>query len=203
MAITAVSAIRCETMLHSPCTKCKYLGQLGTHQRPGLVLCNLEQLQLKLPQSKMILQNDSVSICTWLLMDTECTRKEQRQESFLMDVGQHDTWMNHCSSSGVECCSPHLLTWGSINNIHTEVLLFSIWSVNLKLISHLFSQKLLEDHLIKNASNSESKVFYLKMKGDYYRYLAEVASGENKTSELTSVLQLFYSHTSICKFSFI
>lgn len=64
MAITAVSAIRCETMLHSPCTKCKYLGQLGTHQRPGLVLCNLEQLQLKLPQSKMILQNDSVSTCT-------------------------------------------------------------------------------------------------------------------------------------------
>uniref|UniRef100_A0A3Q0T433 Tyrosine 3-monooxygenase/tryptophan 5-monooxygenase activation protein, theta polypeptide a n=1 Tax=Amphilophus citrinellus TaxID=61819 RepID=A0A3Q0T433_AMPCI len=43
--------------------------------------------------------------------------------------------------------------------------------------------KLLDDHLIKNASNSESKVFYLKMKGDYYRYLAEVASGENKTSD--------------------
>uniref|UniRef100_A0A3Q0TA14 Tyrosine 3-monooxygenase/tryptophan 5-monooxygenase activation protein, theta polypeptide a n=1 Tax=Amphilophus citrinellus TaxID=61819 RepID=A0A3Q0TA14_AMPCI len=49
--------------------------------------------------------------------------------------------------------------------------------------------KLLDDHLIKNASNSESKVFYLKMKGDYYRYLAEVASGENKTSDSQQAYQ--------------
>ena len=34
---------------------------------------------------------------------------------------------------------------------------------------------LLDKHLIAKASNAESKVFYLKMKGDYYRYLAEVA----------------------------
>ncbi|XP_043945931.1 14-3-3 protein beta/alpha-1-like [Protopterus annectens] len=40
--------------------------------------------------------------------------------------------------------------------------------------------KLLEDHLIDKASPAESKVFYLKMKGDYYRYLSEVASGEKK-----------------------
>lgn len=35
---------------------------------------------------------------------------------------------------------------------------------------------LLDKHLIEKASNAESKVFYLKMKGDYYRYLAEVAN---------------------------
>ncbi|MCP6116844.1 14-3-3 family protein, partial [Klebsiella pneumoniae] len=39
---------------------------------------------------------------------------------------------------------------------------------------------LLDKHLIPKASNPESKVFYLKMKGDYYRYLAEVATGETR-----------------------
>ena len=39
---------------------------------------------------------------------------------------------------------------------------------------------LLEKFLIPNASQAESKVFYLKMKGDYYCYLAEVAAGDDK-----------------------
>ena len=37
--------------------------------------------------------------------------------------------------------------------------------------------------MIPKASNPESKVFYLKMKGDYYRYLAEVAIGDNRTGK--------------------
>jgi len=41
---------------------------------------------------------------------------------------------------------------------------------------------LLDKFLIAKASNAESKVFYLKMKGDYYRYLAEVAVGDAKTA---------------------
>ncbi|XP_071770789.1 14-3-3 protein zeta [Centroberyx gerrardi] len=41
---------------------------------------------------------------------------------------------------------------------------------------------LLDNHLIPKATPADSKVFYLKMKGDYYRYLAEVATGEEKTS---------------------
>lgn len=41
---------------------------------------------------------------------------------------------------------------------------------------------LLDKHLIQKASNAESKVFYLKMKGDYYRYLAEVATGDRRTT---------------------
>ncbi|VDD96727.1 unnamed protein product [Enterobius vermicularis] len=41
---------------------------------------------------------------------------------------------------------------------------------------------LLDKYLIPKAGNPESKVFYLKMKGDYYRYLAEVASGDDRNS---------------------
>lgn len=43
---------------------------------------------------------------------------------------------------------------------------------------------LLDKHLIAKASNAESKVFYLKMKGDYYRYLAEVATGTKRQTLL-------------------
>uniref|UniRef100_A0A1A8KBM3 Tyrosine 3-monooxygenase/tryptophan 5-monooxygenase activation protein, beta polypeptide n=1 Tax=Nothobranchius kuhntae TaxID=321403 RepID=A0A1A8KBM3_NOTKU len=39
---------------------------------------------------------------------------------------------------------------------------------------------LLDNYLIANATSHESRVFYLKMKGDYYRYLSEVASGDAK-----------------------
>jgi len=41
---------------------------------------------------------------------------------------------------------------------------------------------LLDQHLIPKAESvAEAKVFYLKMKADYYRYLAEFANGEIKT----------------------
>ncbi|XP_057974097.1 14-3-3 protein 1 isoform X2 [Malania oleifera] len=40
--------------------------------------------------------------------------------------------------------------------------------------------KLLDSHLIPSASTSESKVFYLKMKGDYHRYLAEFKVGDQR-----------------------
>lgn len=39
---------------------------------------------------------------------------------------------------------------------------------------------ILDKHLIPNASQGESKVFYYKMKGDYYRYLAEFAMGTDR-----------------------
>merc|ERR1711904_571795 len=40
---------------------------------------------------------------------------------------------------------------------------------------------LLDGNLIAKAPNGESKVFYLKMKADYYRYIAEFSDGDNKT----------------------
>ncbi|MBN3311276.1 1433T protein, partial [Amia calva] len=44
--------------------------------------------------------------------------------------------------------------------------------------------KLLDKYLIANSTQPESSVFYLKMKGDYYRYLAEVASEEDKKATI-------------------
>merc|ERR1712127_948114 len=40
---------------------------------------------------------------------------------------------------------------------------------------------LLDGNLIKQASTGESKVFYQKMKADYYRYIAEFSDGDNKS----------------------
>jgi len=44
---------------------------------------------------------------------------------------------------------------------------------------------LLDKSLVPAANNSESKVFFLKMKGDYFRYVAEYATGDHhkKASE--------------------
>ena len=40
---------------------------------------------------------------------------------------------------------------------------------------------ILDNKLLSNSNNgAESKVFYYKMKGDYYRYLAEVSSTEDR-----------------------
>lgn len=47
-------------------------------------------------------------------------------------------------------------------------------------IDRFFEQALLDKHLIKAGKPAESQVFYLKMKGDYYRYLAEVNNQGNK-----------------------
>merc|ERR1711920_876964 len=40
---------------------------------------------------------------------------------------------------------------------------------------------LLDSNLIKNASSGESKVFYQKMKAEYYRYIAEFSAGDAKS----------------------
>ncbi|XP_058131270.1 14-3-3 protein gamma-like [Dasypus novemcinctus] len=47
---------------------------------------------------------------------------------------------------------------------------------------------LLDNYLIKNCSETqyENKVCYLKIKGDYYRHLAEVATGEKRATVVES-----------------
>jgi len=45
---------------------------------------------------------------------------------------------------------------------------------------------LLDSHLIQKAqAQADARVFYLKMKADYYRYLAEFATGDKKTEHAT------------------
>ena len=39
---------------------------------------------------------------------------------------------------------------------------------------------ILDSYLLKRAEDAEAKVFYLKMKGDYNRYIAEYAQGDLK-----------------------
>ena len=50
----------------------------------------------------------------------------------------------------------------------------------------IWSQELLDNYLIptnKEREDTESEVFYKKMKGDYYRYLAEVATDKKESAK--------------------
>ncbi|KAF7112834.1 14-3-3 protein 6-like [Rhododendron vialii] len=48
--------------------------------------------------------------------------------------------------------------------------------------------KLLDSKLIPSAASGDSKVFYLKMKGDYHRYLAEFKSGAERKEAAENTL---------------
>ncbi|KAL2907253.1 14-3-3-like protein [Bienertia sinuspersici] len=51
--------------------------------------------------------------------------------------------------------------------------------------------KLLETKLIPVATIADSKVFYLKMKGDYHRYLAEFTTGSDRKEAAESTLSAY------------
>lgn len=53
--------------------------------------------------------------------------------------------------------------------------------------------KLLDSRLIPSASSGDSKVFYLKMKGDYHRYLAEFKTGGDRKEAAESTLTAYKS----------
>jgi len=50
---------------------------------------------------------------------------------------------------------------------------------------------LLDSHLIPSATSGESKVFYLKMKGDYHRYLAEFKVQQDRKEAAESTLMAY------------
>ncbi|GAA0148552.1 scaffold/adaptor protein [Lithospermum erythrorhizon] len=51
--------------------------------------------------------------------------------------------------------------------------------------------KLLDHKLVPSASIGDSKVFYLKMKGDYHRYLAEFKTGADRKEAAESTLTAY------------
>mmetsp|Transcript_25142 Transcript_25142/g.30422 ORF Transcript_25142/g.30422 Transcript_25142/m.30422 type:complete len:264 (-) Transcript_25142:343-1134(-) len=55
----------------------------------------------------------------------------------------------------------------------------------------------LNDYLIPASSSGESKVFYLKMKGDYFRYLAEFQTGDARKEAAEQALVSYKSATDI------
>ncbi|XP_019182545.1 PREDICTED: 14-3-3-like protein 16R [Ipomoea nil] len=50
---------------------------------------------------------------------------------------------------------------------------------------------LLDSTLIDSASSSDSKIFYLKMKGDYHRYLAEFKTGADRKEAAENTLSAY------------
>jgi len=49
----------------------------------------------------------------------------------------------------------------------------------------------IDQHLVKRAEDAEAKVFYLKMKGDYNRYIAEYAQNELKEKVSQAALEAY------------
>ena len=96
---------------------------------------------------------------------------------------------NILSSAYKNCVSARRSAWRSIygievkektNNSKFLYLVSDLKSVLEKELNDLCIRmiKLIDEHLLENATEIEPKVFYLKMKGDYYRYLAEILTDE-------------------------
>ena len=59
--------------------------------------------------------------------------------------------------------------------------------------------KAIDTQLLKKAEDDEAKVFYIKMKGDYNRYIAEYASDDLKTKVADDALNAYNEASTIAK----
>jgi 14-3-3 protein epsilon len=109
---------------------------------------------------------------------------------------------NLLSAAYKNCVSSRRSAWRSIYGI--EIKEKNINSKYLNLVTDLKvllekelndlcdrMLKLIDNYLLKKTTTDESKVFYLKMKGDYYRYLAEFSSGEKHGQVANSSLNSY------------
>lgn len=55
---------------------------------------------------------------------------------------------------------------------------------------------LIDDHLIKEKDDDQAKIFFLKMKGDYYRYMVEICVEGEHRKELADKAQAAYESAS-------
>ena len=96
---------------------------------------------------------------------------------------------NLLSSAYKNCISSRRSAWRSIFGIETKEksanskYLHLVNDLKLLLEKELTDLcekmlKLIDEHLLKKSTSSDSIVFYMKMKGDYFRYLAEFTSGD-------------------------
>lgn len=58
---------------------------------------------------------------------------------------------------------------------------------------------LIDNQLVPKASNSEAKVFYYKMKGDYYRYISEYTSGAEHNKAGDNAHEAYKSATALAE----
>jgi len=96
---------------------------------------------------------------------------------------------NILSSAYKNCVSSRRNAWRSIYGVEVKEknnkskFLYLVTDLKTTLENELNNLcgkvlNLIDEYLLKRATSDESKVFYLKMKGDYYRYLAEFSTGE-------------------------
>jgi 14-3-3 protein epsilon len=52
-------------------------------------------------------------------------------------------------------------------------------------------QSILDKYLVPNSKDSETKVFYLKLKGDYYRYRAEFTEGKENEENMNNADRVY------------
>jgi 14-3-3 protein epsilon len=57
--------------------------------------------------------------------------------------------------------------------------------------------ELLDKHVLPLAASAESKVYYLKMKGDYLRYLSEISVGDNRDQVSKAAQQAYQAATDV------
>ncbi|WZY82261.1 hypothetical protein YC2023_028645 [Brassica napus] len=78
------------------------------------------------------------------------------------------------------------------NDVNVKRIKDYMEKVELELTSICIDiMSVLDEHLIPSASEGESTVFFNKMKGDYYRYLAEFKSGDERKEAADQSLKAY------------